>query len=270
MPGASSATGPAATPEPVRLHVLGAGSILPRAGYGASGYALEVPGEGLTLLDCGPGSLRALGELGFGVGDVRAVVLSHFHPDHCLDVLALGFARRNPALSELGPLELIGPVGLAAWLSRATEALGRWVADPRAQVREVALDATGRGHSDSGRLRLTCAPTGHTPEALAWRVQFGERSLTYSGDSPPSPDLERLARGSDWFLCECSFADADAQANHLTPSGAAAIARDARCARLILTHFYPSLDPADAAAVAARTFDGPIETARDGALFELA
>ena len=38
-----------------RLHVLGAGAILPRKGYGCSGYALETaPQSMLTLLDCGP------------------------------------------------------------------------------------------------------------------------------------------------------------------------------------------------------------------------
>ena len=44
------------------LVVLGAGSILPRAGYGCAGYALRpTPDGALTLFDCGPGSLRALG-----------------------------------------------------------------------------------------------------------------------------------------------------------------------------------------------------------------
>ena len=269
MPGASSETAPAATPEPLRLHVLGAGSILPRAGYGASGYALELPGDGLTLFDCGPGSVRALGERGLRIEDVRRVVLSHFHPDHCLDVLALAFARRNPALSALGSIDLIGPVGLAGWLERAAEALGHWVADPRARVREVGLDPGARGLLELERARLSCTPTGHTPEALAWRLDCEGVSLTYSGDSGESAELESLAADSDWFLCECSFADEDAQANHLTPTGAARIAQRAGCRNLILTHFYPSLEPVTAAAVAAESFEGRIHTAHDGAIFSL-
>ena len=56
------------------LHVLGAGSILPRAGYGCSGYALRpAPGEPVTLLDCGPGSIRALGGAGIDVAEIERV-----------------------------------------------------------------------------------------------------------------------------------------------------------------------------------------------------
>src|SRR5829696_8016387 len=100
--------------------VLGAGSILPRAGYGSSAYALQpATGERSTLFDCGPGTLRALGAAGLGLADVERVVISHFHPDHCLDLLALAFARRNPALRPVPSLELVGPRGLGPWLERA-------------------------------------------------------------------------------------------------------------------------------------------------------
>ena len=59
------------------LAVLGAGSILPRVGYGCSGYALRpAPGAPVTLLDCGPGSIRALAGVGVELGEVERVVLS--------------------------------------------------------------------------------------------------------------------------------------------------------------------------------------------------
>ena len=109
------------------LVVLGAGSILPRAGYGCAGYALRpTPDGALTLFDCGPGSLRALGAAGLELGAVERVVLSHYHPDHCLDLFALFFARRNPN-HEPRPLEVIGPAGLERIQSGAEQAFGGWV-----------------------------------------------------------------------------------------------------------------------------------------------
>jgi len=57
--------------------------------------------------------------------------------------------------------------------------------------------------------------------------------------------------------------------NHLTPGGAARLARAAGAERLILTHFYPAMDPEEARARAALLFPGRIELARDGATFEL-
>ena len=254
-----------------RLHVLGAGSILPRAGYGCAGYALrEHDGGPLTLLDCGPGSLRALGRDGLDLADVRRVVLSHFHLDHCLDVHALAFARQNPRFDPVPELELIGPEGLGGWIGRAPAALGRWAQDPRATVREAAPDAQGRDELEAGGLTLACARTGHTPEALAWRVDLADgTSLAYTGDTGPSEAVARLARDVDLLVAECSFPDGAGVPNHLTPLGAGRLASEAGARRLVLTHFYPEMDPARAAEGAAGAYDGPIELAHDGSVHRL-
>lgn len=250
------------------LAVLGAGSILPRAGYGCSGYALRPrPGARVTLLDCGPGSIRALAGVGIGLEEVERVVLSHFHLDHCLDLFALAFARHSPRLAGAPALELVGPRGLAARVRDVPGVLGPWAAQRDACVREVepgeVLERDG--------LRWRSTANGHTPEALSWRVDSAQDglSLVYTGDTGPDPRVAELARGAEVLLAECSFPEAEAVPNHLTPLGAATLARTAGVRRLILTHFYPSLDPEDARAEAALAFDGVIELAADGRSFEL-
>jgi ribonuclease Z len=251
------------------LHVLGAGSILPRAGYGCAGYALRTgTGEPVTLLDCGPGSVRALGAHGIELGDVRRVVFSHYHLDHCLDLFALAFARRNPRFAP-APLELVGPVGLARLVDETARALGRWAVDPDATVREVALDGEGRGSVERGALRLRCRKNGHNAESVSWRLDHARWSLAYTGDTDEDPRVAELAEGVGLLVAECSFADDDAAPNHLTPRSAGRLARDARAGRLLLTHFYPGLEPEDARAAAARVFEGPIELARDGSMHPL-
>jgi ribonuclease BN (tRNA processing enzyme) len=251
------------------LHVLGAGSILPRVGYGCAGYALRpAPGAPVTLLDCGPGSIRALAGAGIALAEVRRVVLSHYHLDHCLDLLALAFARHNPALGDVGEIELVGPVGLRARIEGAPAVFGHWAAMPRAILREVA---PGEEFERDG-LRWRSTANGHTPEALSWRVDesVGAWSLAYTGDTGDDPRVAELARGVGTFLSECSFPEDRATPNHLTPTSAARLARSSDAGRLILTHFYPELDPEEARARAEQVFDGPIELARDGACFELA
>jgi ribonuclease BN (tRNA processing enzyme) len=254
-----------------RLVVLGAGAILPRAGYGCAGYALELaPGGPLTLLDCGPGSLRALGAAGLGLERVRRVVFSHYHLDHCLDLFALAFARHNPAFAPAPRLELFGPPGLARLVEGAPAALGHWARDPDAELHEVEPDRRGAGGFESGGLAFRCVQNGHTPEAVSWRVELASgTALAYTGDTGPSPRVAELARGADLLVAECSFPEELAVPNHLTPRGAAQLAAEAGAARLLLTHFYPSLDPSAAAREAARYYDGPIETARDGSLHAL-
>jgi ribonuclease BN (tRNA processing enzyme) len=257
--------------SPTTLTVLGAGTILPRAGYGCAGYALRpAPGARVTLFDCGPGSLRMLAEVGIGLNEVERVVVSHFHADHCLDLFALAFARNNPTLRPLPPLEIVGPVGLAELLAKASTAPGRWLKQPEWSLTEVALDATGRAGLERGGSTLSCCSNGHTAESLSWRLDLaGGPSFAYSGDTPFAPQVAELSRGADLFLLECSHPDGQGIPKHLTPILAGELARAADCRKLALTHFYPGLEPEDARAVVRRAFPGPIELARDGARFEL-
>jgi ribonuclease BN (tRNA processing enzyme) len=246
--------------------VLGAGSILPRAGYGCAGYALRPgPEAKVTLFDCGPGSIRALGAANLALRDVERVVVSHFHTDHCLDLFALAFARHNPAFQPAPPIEILGPRGLARLLERGADALGASVRDPDATILEVTDPHTFTLERPDFSLR--CLPTGHTAEALAWRCDLAQGgSLAYSGDSGEVPALVEIATGVDLFVCECSFPDDQGIPQHLTPASAGRVAARAACRRLLLTHFYPSLHPEDARAGAARHFGGPIELARDGSV----
>lgn len=254
---------------PFEWIVLGAGSILPRAGYGPAGYALLRADTGrATLFDCGPGTVRLLAAAGLDVQTIERVVVSHFHPDHVLDLFALAFARRNPSGPPCGPIQLVGPRGLGELLERGAALAGSrsWTRFEHARVIEVE---PGRAPFDPGGdgLVLRCAATGHAPEALAWRAELGGRSVVFSGDSGEVDALAELARGADLFVCECSFQDERAVEHHLTPSSAARLAVRAGARRLVLTHFYPENDPAAARAVAARTFGGPVELARDLARF---
>jgi ribonuclease BN (tRNA processing enzyme) len=208
-----------------------------------------------------------LGHVGIELGQVRRVLLSHFHLDHCLDLFAFAFARNNPGFAPAPRLEIHGPPGLAGLVRSTSEALGPWARDPDARIHEVELDGAGRGEFAAGDLVLRCVRTEHTRESLAWRVTLQDgRSIAYSGDSGENPAVAELSKGVDLLVLECSFPDAEATPKHLSPSSAGRLAALAQPAKLVLSHFYPANDPLEARRIAARHFGGPIELAHDGSV----
>lgn len=245
--------------------VLGAGTILSEPQRGCAGYALDLAGtDDLTLFDCGPGTLRSLVNQGFAYEQVKRIVVSHFHTDHVLDLFALGFARRNPDF-EAGPLELVGPKGLQAFVEKVGRALGG-VERGFDGVRYLEVDpGEGIASKEFDEYALSTVATHHTNVALAWRADLpGGGSVCFSGDSGEEVAVAKLAQGVELFCCECSFPEEHAQPNHLHPEGAARLARHAGARRLLLTHFYPSMDPERARRDAAALYDGVVEVARDG------
>ena len=72
------------------LTVLGASPSWQNAGEACSSYLVDVPGTRL-LVDCGNGAFSALRER-YDYLSVDAIVVSHTHGDHMLDLLPMAYA----------------------------------------------------------------------------------------------------------------------------------------------------------------------------------
>ena len=243
------------------LQVLGSGAILMAPERNAAGYLVRTPtGEDPILVDPGPGTLRRLAEAHVPVASIGRVVITHFHPDHHMDLLALLFARRNPALRPLRPqLQVVAPTGMRAILDAWGSVYGRWIHEPNLELREI-------GPSDHffDDCTLRARRALHTDHALCYRFEFpGGRTLAYSGDSDDCPGLTEVAREADLFVCECSFPEDQYVAGHLTPQRAGRVAQAARARNLLLTHFYPPCDAIDVVAACRETFAGRVLRAED-------
>lgn len=223
---------------PSRLLPLGTGSILMRGGRSASSYLLEVGGQ-RTLFDIGPGALLRLQEAGIDAMSIDRVVLSHFHPDHHADLLALLFLRANPAHTEKAPCVLHAPTGLRRILAAWSSVYGDWVAHPDEDIVEMEV-----GAHRVGVLEVEAHRAAHTMPAYCYRIEApcGLR-LAYSGDTDACAGLEEACRDVDLAWIECSFPDEEAVEGHLTPSRIRTLAERARPRRVALTHFYPAMFP---------------------------
>jgi ribonuclease BN (tRNA processing enzyme) len=251
----------------LELTILGSGTAVPVVGRFPAGVLVRGGGE-TVLVDAGPGVLRRLAETGLDLGDVTAVLLTHFHTDHCADVAALLFALRNPRYRGRGPLRIRAAAGLRAWLDHLVAAWP-WLR-PRGDY-DLEVEEIQPGPLPLGGLEVTAIPIRHTAQSLGYRIAAagGGPTIALSGDADVCPELDELARGADLFVCDSAFPDAHRTEGHLTPGLAGVHAARARAKVLCLTHFYPECDGHDLAAEAARTFTGKIVLARDLMRFEL-
>ena len=247
----------------MRLTVLGCAGTFPSAESGCSAYLVEHDGFRL-LLDAGNGAIGAL-QRHVGLFDLDAVLLSHLHADHCLDLVAYSYARRYHP-ERPARLVVHGPRGTA---ERLVQVFDKAPEDGLHDVYDFRT--TSPGTTRIGPFEVTLTPTAHPVECYAIRVAAGGRSLTYSADTGPSLDVARAAAGTDLFLCESTWLeDSPRPPNlHLTAREAGEHAARADVGRLALIHTTAYLDQDAYVEQAAQAFAGPIERAHPGATYDL-
>jgi ribonuclease BN (tRNA processing enzyme) len=250
----------------VRLTVVGCAGSFPGPDSAASCYLVETEdGSGRTwriLLDLGSGALGPL-QRWVDPRGIDAVLLSHLHPDHCLDLCGMYvLLRHHPAGSPPGKLPVFGP-------TRTLERLVRAYGLPdEAGITDV-LDV--REWDDGqpvriGPLSITPRRVVHPVEAYGLRVEAAGAVLAYTGDTDTCPALALLARHADLLLAEASFQEGREQVRglHLTGRRAGEAAAEAGARQLVLTHLPAWTDPDVVLAEARSVYPGPVGVARPG------
>jgi ribonuclease BN (tRNA processing enzyme) len=247
----------------VKVTVLGCSGSVPGPDSAASGYLIEAEGYRL-LLDLGHGAFGALQRF-VQPTDVDAIVISHLHPDHCIDltayIVALRYGGAGFRSGPAGRIPLIGVPGTRDRLEAAYDPLAR-----KLSLHELFSFATPT-ETELGPFRMSYAPMNHPTPTNAVRIQYQDRSLVYSADTGESDELVKLARAADVLLCEASVGPDEVLVPdlHLTGRQAGEHADRAGVDRLIVTHVPPWNSRQVACDEAAGAFQGPIEAAFPGA-----
>jgi ribonuclease BN (tRNA processing enzyme) len=256
----------------VHITVLGKSPAWQDADGACSGYLVQEEGAGL-LLDCGNGVFSKLRRFSDYV-DLDAVVISHLHADHILDLVPFASAltytpRRRPDDPVRPSLHL--PEGGRGALARICAASGM----PEDHVagafdlREYTPDDT----IEVGAMRVRFHRVPHYLPTCAVDVASanGGGRFTYGADSAPNDELVRFADGTDLLMIEATLPrpEPEGQRGHLTPGEAGEHGSRAHVRRLVLTHISDELDEDWALAEARKAFDGPVDVAREGAVYEV-
>ncbi len=246
----------------MRMRVLGGCGVWPAAGQACSGYLIE-QGRFRLLIDPGYATLPKLLEV-IGVEQIDAVLITHGHPDHCADLNPLLRARalRDNPLLRLPVHALHGAIDRVLALDRPgmlddAYTVVEFSAGKRLQIGPFVVETWSLPHS--------------VPNA-GLRLMTGGRTLAYTGDTGPSPDLVDLAKGADLFLAEATYAEdvpSDSAAFLSSARQAGELATRASVKHLVLTHLMPNSDPYVAERAAHRGYAGTITVARSGTIVDL-
>jgi ribonuclease BN (tRNA processing enzyme) len=252
------------------LTVLGRSPASPNPGEACAGYLVEGGGT-RVLVDIGPGVVSQLVRR-HHPDELDAVVVSHMHADHMLDLVTLRYVYPWRELPRDQRLRVIMPPGSADQLLE----LARGVGNPKhfeACFRLAEHDGTSP--LEFGSLTLTPVRTQHYIPCWGFRFEADGRRLAYTADTAPSGGLSELAADADLLLSEATLRTLEEDAappeprGHLTPAEAGEAAREGGSSRLMLTHLPMDGDGSWARTTASEAFEAEVEIAEPARSYEI-
>ncbi|HVS28731.1 MAG TPA: MBL fold metallo-hydrolase [Solirubrobacteraceae bacterium] len=264
----------------MRITVLGKSPSWQDADGACSGYLIE-QGDTTVLLDCGNGVFSKLRRFR-DYCQVDAIVVSHLHADHFLDLIpfayALTYAPRQqpvpvdrwPGTEEPARPQLHAPSGAGEVFRRVC---GAWGSE---ELIEDAFDLHEYEPADVlqlGPLRVRfCVVPHYLPtHAIEFADNNGGGRFTFGADSSPTDALIEFADGTDLLMIEGTLPrpERSGMRGHLTPAEAGDHGRRAHAGRLVITHISDELDELWARAQAEQAFGGRVDVASEGAVYRL-
>ncbi len=262
----------------LHLALCGAGGPMPAPN--ASGpCVLVIAGQKMFVVDAGTDGTRNISRMGYNIGDIEAVFLTHFHSDH-IDGLGEMATLRWASRANTSPLPVYGPQGVENVVAGFNQAYQydfiyrhEHHGDTVAPVSGAGLEARPFQKPDEGvlttlvqtaDLKIEVLAVEHAPvePAVGYRFTYKDRSLLITGDTIKSDNIARFAKGVDLLVHEALSPNlvglmnkvAEETGNtvmakvthdildyHASPVEAAETARDAGVGHLLYYHIVPPM-----------------------------
>lgn len=225
------------------------------------------------LLDCGPGTLPILQKLNL-LKQLDAIVISHIHQDHYLDIIPMGslWFLSTLNITEWKKLRLFLPAGDAKKFI-TTVSQNMIMGENRFDKVFETIEYGAEGAFDIGTLHITFQQTQHPAICFSPRVTNGENTIVYTADTGYFPELVDHARGADLLLAEASTPEYDPameKKGHMCGEETGRLATEANVGRLVLTHFGPKHDDQERIYRGAKkNYNGTVDLASTGAVYWL-
>lgn len=266
-----------------KVTLLGTGNPRPMMSRFGPSILVEAGKEKL-LFDCGRGATQRLYQLKISFSDITGLFLTHLHSDHTVGIPDLWLT--GWVMGRSTPLPVWGPEGTKAMMDHLREAYAfdihiRRDVDtklPGAGAEVVAKEIEEGVVYNSAGVKVTAflVDHGEIKPAFGYRVDYGGRSVTMSGDTRPSENLIKYAQGTDVLIHEVidpeAFegtvtADSKEQRkkiieHHTTPEQAGIVFSRVKPRLAVYSHIVPP-DVPEVIPHTRKTYSGPLEVGED-------
>lgn len=225
------------------VQILGFRAGRPDAVSACSGYLVEHDGR-TVLVDCGPGVMTELLRGGHDRA-LDAVILTHVHQDHMLDIVPLAFSRLLSG-EKLPRIPLWVPQESLSFLTQLDELIAV-PTDPDVgfpiatafDIRPLTRDGATAVPVTDG-ISLTAFAARHAVPSACLRFRTADGIIAFSSDTGWCDGVLGAARNSDVFVCETTYLQASekmlAEHGHLTADLTGRLAAEAGVGHLIVSH----------------------------------
>ena len=251
----------------MKVTILGTGTFYVSAKRSGPAYFLEVDNKNI-LIDCGPGTLIRLSEIGIDPKDLDYIFITHFHADHTSDLFALQMSFRLNEFfgeKELKKFPIIyGPPGIEIFTKKLGQIYQLPAFDNFTKIKyKVNQESLQLGSLLVKPFRVKHTASGLSVAAYAFRFEFGGKVFTFSGDSIKHEGLENASKNADVFICDCSYTKGKGSPAHLNTHELGEIAEKSRVKKVFLTHIYPNLEDIDLVSEVKEKFSGEVIMGED-------
>ncbi|MGI5173307.1 MBL fold metallo-hydrolase [Treponema sp. OMZ 840] len=244
------------------LKIIGSRAGSPIKGNPASGYLLKTE-DGNILIDCGSGVVAQLEDC--ECANLIAVIITHRHADHCLDVMALAYKLTFPHLKKKIPLYCNQETKKT--LLQYDKVFGiptlKTMRTPIATSFDFHVVVTGEDFSVSDKYTFQTIKTVHPVDTMALKaVDFG---FVFSADGAATDEFEAFCKGARVLLSEATYVTEAGhnlfEHGHMTASLVGRLAARTGVKKLIITHLADQNDAEITLDLVKKEFKGDVKLA---------
>jgi ribonuclease Z len=285
------------TASTFRVTLLGTGVPIPRPERFGPATLIEA-GEHTILIDAGRGATIRMFQIGVPIGQIDALLLTHFHSDHTVgipDLWLTGWLHGYFGARQK-PFHVIGPTGTTELMSHLEAAYSRDVEiriEDEKLVRAHASITAEEFEGDgviylNGDLRIIAFTVDHgaaIKPAYGYRIEYQDRVAVISGDTRYNENVVKFGTGVDLLIHEVAMAPPELCAephiqrilnHHTTPHDAGLVFARAKPKLAAYTHLVmlatarvPAPSIQDLIAQTRETYVGPLIVGEDLMSFEI-